>query len=385
MITGIQVHNIALNESNMKNHLTLYLLLIGLFCTTQAQVTITQHNIGPIGTQITNWDKESPVPAAVPGSSGSNVSWDFSSLSNNDGSHTDFLVDPNSLPEGSQFPTANIAFNEPSLNFRTYMKATPDSVVVVGVSTDIGLQGNSIIWTSGELFVKVPMNMNDFFTRSFTREVREVSGSLLPANFDSIYLKSNILLNDTIDGFGSLILPEHGTGAPISFSTLRKVKWEHRVDSSFGRDTTNGWTFLNEDIYSTLIYEWWEPFQGRIAVAEMEQGNLSVVDYISFQDLDITVGIAAKEVERLNFNVSPNPISSNTKANFYLDHAAKASLQILDIHGKRIIDIQPESVGIVGQNSISLARAAESLAPGAYFVILQMDHKAIGISKILKN
>lgn len=325
------------------------------------------------------------MPAAVPGNSGSNVSWDFSSLSNNDGSHIDYLVDPNTLPEGSQFPQANIAYNEPALNFRTYMIATPDSVVVIGMSTDIGLGSNSTIFTTGELIAKVPMLMNDIRRRSFVREVWEASGSLLPANFDSVYLKSEIIRNDTVDGFGSLILPEHGTGAPISISTLRKVKWENRVDSSFGRDTTNGWTFLNEDIYSTVVYEWWEPNQGRIAISEMEEGNLSVVDYISFQDLDLTVGLTEKESNNLQFNCSPNPITSSTMANFVLDHAAETSIQILDIHGKRILDIPSENASIVGQNSLSLSKASSSLAPGAYFVILVMDKKTIGITKILKN
>lgn len=369
----------------MKTKITFLVVSVLCACSMLAQVTITQHSLGPIGSQQIEWTKEFPVPSMIPGSGGSNQYWDFSSLSTNDGSTTVFFRDPQTMPEGAFFPTANYGYEDTLNDFRAYLIVGNDSVLTVGVSSDLGFSNNSTIFERPyELSVLLPMNFGDNVVRDFRREVWEPNLGYIPSNFDSIYLKSTIRQIDTIDGFGNLILPEHGTGIPLSFQCLRKKSWENRIDSSFARDTTNGWIFLNEDVYSQLEYEWYEPFQGKIATAYMAGTTHDTVASITFRDLDYMV--RNENANSLNPNIQcfPNPIVDRSQIEFDALFQANFKFQVLDLAGIQQFEME---LGILnpGQHRLLIGEGMKQLPDGIYFGILTAEGKTQAILKMLKN
>jgi len=71
--------------------------------------------------------------------------------------------------------------------------------------------------------------------------------------------------------------------------------------------------------------------------------------------------------------VSPNPFTHNTAFSFKLHHAAKVSLSVNDITGRKIIELINNQAMLPGKYSRMIEAEGHSLKPGVYYFILTVD------------
>lgn len=71
--------------------------------------------------------------------------------------------------------------------------------------------------------------------------------------------------------------------------------------------------------------------------------------------------------------VSPNPFTHNTAFSFKLHHAAKVSLSVNDITGRKVIELINNQAMLPGKYSRMIEAEGHSLKPGVYYFILTVD------------
>lgn len=139
--------------------------------------------------------------------------------------------------------------------------------------------------------------------------------------------------------------------------------------SQFIPNSPSDWTEVEITNISPVYFT--EDFRFRFEFTS-HNGNNIYIDNINLYD-PTTVGLEGIDFMQ-SLNLFPNPTSENLTINFDLTHGEKMAIDILDITGRLVL---PVSEGFTPAGKQSLDANVTSLAPGIYFVRLQVGNQQI--------
>lgn len=324
----------------MKKQL-LTILSFGAFFVSNAQITITQADIAPVGFQIFRGTDTTFTETPI-GPGGANMSWDFSGILDDTGDTLN-LVDPNTLPAFGQFPTSNlgIVFNGAT----AYTELSANDLRIIGQA--IVLQGQSypIAVSPAEKIIDFPANYGDAYTDSSVA-FGQFEYTAQPG-IDSVRVKSTKVKQVSIDAWGSLIIP-FGT-----FNVIRikeEINQKDTIDihtSGFPPFVPPSWSNFQatEDISTHFSY-----WANGIGFPVMEVDSLVATGEVNVTWLLQTPQVGLNEfTKNTDTKVFPNPASDNVFIR--LGKNTEVLVEIYDLQGKLVQQVN--SKGAVVQVNVS--------------------------------
>jgi type IX secretion system substrate protein len=300
------------------------LILIILLSASQvfSQVILTNSiNPTPGNTQrIVNCD----TTGITQGNSGTNQTWNFTSLTRQDSSLLTWVT-ASSTPYAAQFPTSNVASTNDNSNYN-YFTTSAANLLTNGTA------GPTLVipYSNPELFMQYPFAYGNTFTDNFAATY--TSGGSQVTRTGTITV--------TADAWGTINLPFS------SFSNSLRVKYLIST-----KDSSNpGTPFVI--ITNLTSYEWFVP--GRkfpvfeiIYVAVTFNGtpfsNIKVVDYNPNSTPIGIIPISAEVPDKFSLSQNyPNPFNPSTRIHFAIPGALISNLCIYDILGREVATLVSE-------------------------------------------
>jgi PKD repeat protein len=208
-----------------------------------AQITLNLSDYPDIGDDIFYFTDTLPVGATV-GMAGANQTWDFSMLNEAIPSVSSF-IDPDDGINSSDFPTADLA--QVSQGINSYVEIGTSEITLLGAAGDLFGTGEniSLIYDPTALVSEFPLTYNTSYSASYGIDITFSNPNLM---VDSIRIKTIVMEEVTIDGWGTAILPSG------SYDCLREKTISTSIDSSwvyfFGQ------AFLTTDSIVETNYAW---------------------------------------------------------------------------------------------------------------------------------
>jgi len=150
-------------------------------------------------------------------------------------------------------------------------------------------------------------------------------------------------------GSGNFSYAWSGPGIPSSSNTS---------SYSFKQNGPKGWVYLTvTDNVTGCIYTWF--------------GNMRKKE-----------GTVDPSVEAFDFQIGPNPVSQGQKlvSHFVLNQHDTYSLQVLDLHGKILFQVQDTEVAVAGEHSLEIPN---DLATGMYMVKMTSQELGTQIKRLV--
>jgi len=321
----------------MKKHL---LPLIALFAPTwlSAQISIEQTDFPVAGDLYFEATDTLPSPSLGLGTaSGSSQSWNFTALNQHRLDSLAFL-NPGSVPNGNQFPTAELAFTQ--LGGYAFASVNNSEVEIVGFSGDF--QGLGVVlqipFADPQTLVKLPSTYGTTFSdNNYFKKAFKLTGQF--ATFvDSAMIVHRGRTEAVIDAFGTL------TGPLGSFEVLRNTSTDWTTDSIFikgGLFGPQNWTLAdfqqfgqnvaNPLIDSTITYDFLEKSVGYAMVRVIT--NKGTGEITSARSLVNPQSIGSLN-ELASVMVYPNPASTFVTIEY--NGNAEATAVLLNLNGQLI-------------------------------------------------
>lgn len=318
-------------------HLYLNLLSITLLFTaytTNAQPSLTSQNLPSDGDSYTVYTNTNLSAGSNPGASGSNVTWDFSSMGT--GTSNSLIY---SSASATNYPNANIEFTTQSTS--NYFDVTSGAYTYYGFSN----ASASSVFSDGQDQIRVPMSYNDNYTDPF-EGTYDAFGQTLDRTGD---------LDVTYDGYGTLSTPQGTYNNVIRVRIVRTSS-----DQISGQPVTNS---------LDSIYFWYNEYTGHPIMTYTinyvdgnEQGRFA--NYID--DADVVLSIPKESIE---VKAYPNPATDI--------HSIKAEKQIESV---LVYNMKGEEVIRNNPASSSFEINVSSLPKGQYFYEMR-DNKGALLSR----
>jgi hypothetical protein len=274
-----------------------------------AQISLDQSDLPQIGdTQIvTKLDSAQSSPV-LPGPSGANQVWNFSTLSGF--LDTSYFIDPSTTPNFSFFPGATLAEGNGGGKFIYY------SAAGAGMSI-VGFDENQLIALD-----QLPL---EFPVLTYGATVNHTARGLFNVVSSATYDAFTAQLSSTADAWGTITTPA-GT-----VSALRVYTTETTYDSSY----VNGVGTQNSTTTGHYYYKWYAKNLGwpvlQIAKGSFSEPNFQQVFFAN--DLSSVTGIKNPETAP-DFKMYPNP----TSGKIFADGREFVSLEIYSVCGKKIYE-----------------------------------------------
>lgn len=315
----------------MKKHLLLMALGTQAMLS-QAQITITSADVPNVGDLMTT--AQDTLTMLTPGASGANQTWNFGALLNHGQSTLEFL-DPANTPYATEFPTANIAFEQVPGAF-AYGIRNASEVSLIGLKGDflgIGLPSRFYI-TPKDILAQLSMDFNDSYLNNHTDHTVLPAALLgLPAPIDSV--KFEIVSQGTvnIDAWGMVTTP---TG---TYNALRQYTVERNTTTIYGK-SFGVWSLLpfgtNPTYDTTYTYQWWSNDPGTgFPVLEMTTDNTGSAKGASYMVPSPAVSVASAAPIENKVSVYPNPASLFVEVK---SSSSISQLKVLDMTGKLVLN-----------------------------------------------
>ncbi len=296
-----------------------------------AQTTLTAATTNPSVGESFNGHLYDATLVSV-GSSGANVTWDFSSISST-GTQTTNWVAPSSTPYSSSFSSANLANSDPSGNYYYFSATSTDYSSCGGASS----AGQVIAYSDFEKQLVYPMTYNTSFTDAFAATYTA----------SSMLINREGTINGIADAYGTLILP-YGT-----ITDVLRVKLEEYYD-----DLYMGTPMVE---YETEVYVWYKAGIHHPILSHttfVMNGNTTI--YGTYIDAS-HVGIE-NNAKNLGLNIYPNPSSGLFTVELSANNE-NALFEVVDIYGKTVYQIEYTNTAFV-KDIIDLS----TLSKGVYIV-----------------
>ncbi|MEM0998818.1 MAG: T9SS type A sorting domain-containing protein [Bacteroidota bacterium] len=335
----------------MRTGLLLFLLLLSAGVL-RAQPTLTQSDIGPVGSSFTLGVDNDFAPGFNLGPSGANVAWDFSGLNVN-GYDTIEFIDPATTPFSTDFPNSNLTIVQSSLpGGYAYMESTPNFLQLVGVAGDpFGFNQTFVVDQDPALRVaNFPFTYQDQFLDTTELDIT-IDASILNIPLADSARYQQIQHRDIVgDAWGELVL----WSGPFP-NALRTKEVVTSYDSVWIK-TFGFWTLIQDSSYTDSTFTWWDNTKGYYLAEAVYEGP--DLDRISYQDPN---PVALAPAIPTDVKVYPNPASDRLIVE--QGQRLHESLELLDLQG-RILRQMPLS-GY--RNDLDLS----GLAPGLYLYRLK--------------
>lgn len=300
----------------MKKSYLLFNLFSILSLSVCSQPTLNFNSVPEVGDMFTYYTLNSAQSSVLPGSAGSEVIWDFSSLDvSNASQFTINYSDPADTPYGYNFPNSNLA-RVYSLSQTEYYHKNNDSISYLGQY----LVPTNMVYHDGQINIKFPSSIGDTFSDYFASNFIHENGYAISRTGT---------VDVTVDGYGTLILPDRTIPNTIRIKTVKET-----IDVS---DVTK--------IYIDTTYRWYSPnisdfvlryyvtiFQG----ATYSSANLMHSNYIASINSENTVTTE-------NIKLYPNPAKKSVNIDLNSPHT-NYSVKIYTFEGQLVksIDLSTE-------------------------------------------
>lgn len=291
---------------------------------------------------------------------GKNQRWDFSNLNNHGSFITKFLA-PDANNGGDQIAGCNLVIQGSSANPEyTHMEVTDSVLRVLNNSTDTFATGPDFKPRALLFPLKYGMAWADS-----TRTAETYSGTDFGVPLDSIRVEVYILINNTCDGHGNLILPLDSVEA---LRVKQDLYYEYDVSGYSG---ITGWFPIQSASESELSYNFFNKDGGYYtAIVEYKADQVNIAE-ISYRSNNL---LSVKDVEKAQAHVYPNPAQNF----FQVEATQTGTMQIMDLQGKLL---QSKIELTEGTNFIDI----QALNAGQYLVILNYSDGSSAISRIIKK
>jgi hypothetical protein len=304
---------------------------IGISIGATAQINITTADVATPSKIILQ--ANDTIPAVSIGAPGTNLTWNFSSLS--DDKTDSLLFFPYSVAPNPNFSSANLLIKQGSQNFYSYAINNSSSFTILGNSGVIDFGGGpsqvNQFDTPAEILINFPTFYGSSFTNNFVQKGKFYFGVDPGAGFviDSIRTRSVRHKTMVVDSWGSMTTPL-GT-----YNTLRAREIVVQHDTSDAYVTAFGGWQNAVDIKSDSVasYIWWANGVGfPLVSARMDSlGNVKNVQWLLA--LPMAVGIN-EYTAPITMNVYPNP--AQNEVNFAVNSGSVKEVQIYDIAGRKV-------------------------------------------------
>lgn len=268
-----------------------------------------------------------------PGSAGSNVTWDLSSMSSSS------VITVNALAPSSSFPTSTMNLEYVGQS-DLHANLTSTEFLIVGETTSSA----SVNYTDAKKLYQFPMTNGASYSDNF-------SGSVLSSG---VTFSRTGSVTSEVDGYGTLITPS---------GTYTNVVRVHSVHTSND-------TYMGQTITGTIDMYSWIKAGVHIELAMVQEitamGNIQTVGWYSSN----TLGIADNSINTLVMH--PNPAQDIV----LLQHEqAIDNVEVRDLNGR---------LAIVEFNAANNSIDVSNLSTGVYYVTVYSNN-ATAVQKLIKK
>jgi len=361
MLEGFKILTfIQLNKNVVMKHISSFFLFLPIAISAQISIDVT--DMSQIGDVITR-KADTLTVLTGPGNSGANQTWNFTQLSTYVIDEVTQVMNPSEAPNGSNFPSANLAMTNDNINY-LYFDQNANQMVTLGFAGDLLGNGTPIVapFTSGLLVHNFPRTFGSNFSDNYIIDIT-LDGSAISPLVSQIRFKRSALILDSTDAWGQLTTPV------ATYNSLRAKRIEHAVDSIWIKAVfPPTWTLFQVNLDTTISYQWFAN-QGKLAIAELTYDTLGVPKkYTWFHSAPIG---NLTEMNTVNeFNLYPNPVSDELTLSFndaLIGNTITTS--IIDETG-RIID---EKVAILSTKELNFNTS--QLQNGYYFLKVILNNE----------
>lgn len=291
-----------------------------------AQISVDVSDMSQVGDVITR-KADTMTVLSGPGAAGANQTWNFTQLSTYIIDETTQVINPSDAPNGSNFPSANLAMTNDNINY-LYFDQNANQMNTLGFAGDLLGNGTPIVapFTSGLLVHNFPRTYGSNFSDNYIIDVT-LDGSSISPLVNQVRFKRTAQIMDSTDAWGQLTTPL------ATYNSLRVKKTEYSADSIWIQAVfPPTWTLFQTSFDTTVSYQWYAD-QGKLAVAELTFDSLGVPKkYTWFHEA--SVGNLLELNQNASLNLYPNPSEDVVNFDLMLSQNEKGKLVIMDLSGK---------------------------------------------------
>lgn len=297
------------------------LLFVSLFSTSVvANAQLTQANNAPLAGETYTMYRCDSVSTS-PGASGSNVSWNFSSLATYTNLVRNYAA---SAVTSTAYPSANVGVAS-ALNDASYLASSTNSLGYYGGNIAAGAIVGSMNYTSPAIFAAYPMNLN-------TTTTSAIGGSIF---ISALSLNGTFTGSSSViaDGTGSISLP-----GSVTFTNAMRVVTNQTiyVVASLANAT------LTQITYNYFVIGIKAPVlsiaNSTAVVSSLLGPSTTTQNTVSRLKnptlVNPSTAIAGTDSELNSVTVFPNPSSS--VVNFALSNRFSGNVCVFDLTGKMV-------------------------------------------------
>jgi hypothetical protein len=323
----------------MKKHYFLFSAAALCSALSDAQPVLTASGINPVPGDISVIKRTQDLS---PGSSGANQTWNFSSMvvSATDNYSTGAV---SLAPEGSNFPSANVQWNNGSVY--AFWKTSSTALVNMGFDTPAAVMP----YSNGEDFLHFPFSYNNSYSDSW-QSIYDVSGFT--------FTRTGVT-TVTYDGYGSLTTPA------FNLSNVARVHFLQDYKDSSQFSTTH---YVNDE-YFWYVNGYHQPVASVYTLTFGSNQNTGG-SYAG----NVSTTVSLDELTSQTMLIAPNPASDKVIVGLSSGEAL-TSVRIFDLEGKVVFE-KPNP----GESRVELD--VTSLPPGFYFAKVETASGSVEVRKV---
>ena len=334
-----------------------------------SQVTINSSDVfSLIGKTFTQEEEVTDDLSIMPGPSGPNQVWDFTTVDFDTSVLVTFtFLNPENTPYSNSFPEANfvqkVEFDslegtevEDLFTVFTYSKLSDTEFVTFGGVTEASFFGNdtSLFFTSNDTLTVFPLTYQKEWTQIEVDSL-DLGNGLLSITTDTTY--------NIVDGFGSVSIPAgsfeclrlrqetnsssktilNGVELPedkdfsISYTWLSKEAFTVASMSSLEREDNPNFSMASS--FGRLVSVEGSPTDTTGMDTTMNPVDTTMMDttVMDTTGMDTTATSTQSLLEVVdNVSLGPNPATGYIQLNFHLPQSRELNIEILDLQGRRV-------------------------------------------------
>lgn len=295
-----------------------------------AQITVTAANYSNVTTGLNQKVDTLPIVGIVSGSSGANVTYDFSALHSHLTSSSTFIT-PALGVLGAKFPSANICMHQDT-NYM-YFDTSSTKLEFWGVAGNL-LQistNTAIVYSNPETKITFPSTYNTTFSDVSAYDNKFNYMALYQGVWvDSVREKKNSTITSKIDGWGTVITPN------ASFPCLRQNIKTHAVDSTWAKVFVGNyhyWMLVSGDTSNTQSYSYISNSNGPIVDIQFYSDS-SAISEVRWNTA-YSYAVAQYNVEA-DMTIFPNPSFGTFELSLNAPAADDYVIELNNILGQNI-------------------------------------------------
>jgi len=318
---------------------SLYVFFFTTVCAANmnAQITITQNDVATVGKVIlrTHDTEKDTMPGSInPGPAGANQTWNFSTLITGN-VDTLLFTNPAWLPNGSNFPNANLAIINSSDSSETYLENNSTGLYIDGVYGDLSGQGMmALTFNPTDVIDKFSDTYNSTFQNTAVLK-KDIPLSILPG-LDSGRIKHIVYRDSRTDGYGNVTTPL-GTFPSLRHREMVIVTdtiWIHNI-------APPGWFIYTSTIDTVWHFSWWANNIG-FSLLEFDSTKADTIKNITWLKTMPTNNAVNELSNSDELIVYPNPSADGEITVYGLQ--SPADIEIYNSLGKKVYHSELETV-----------------------------------------